>query len=140
MPTASPEVRKPWHDKRRLVHIAKEARDGIPNFFGWALVPNGDGAAMDYLLKRGYIDHRYTWYRPKASLLIAEPEKWTPTEKETSALRYLSEEWDQSYDLRGHRAILAEERKRVIDAMPMSQREVDSWLVRYTTMVRVFLQ
>lgn len=122
MPTASEEVRKPWHNKAVWVKLRadvdRKSLGAIVIFGNWALIPGcGDSAAEDYLRKRGYIEHRFMWYRPKKSLRVPtgmyEPD-WAPTKKEASALTYLCDEWDHSYDLRDHKEILKDERAKMV--------------------------
>jgi hypothetical protein len=119
MPTASDEVRKPWHNKRVWVKTERNVV-GIGRWnrllvflFGYARIPLGDRAAEMYLLSRGYREHRFMFYAPK--LEVHRLKKWKPTQKETSALRYLIDEWDYSYDLRKYPQVLMSERKKLVD-------------------------
>lgn len=119
MPTASEAVRKPWHNKLVWVKIGadvdRKSLGAVAIFFNWALMPLGDRAAEDYLLSAGYIEHRFMWYRPRWSMRKPVDPKWMPSEKEASALAYLCDEWDHSYDLRDYREVLKDERKRIVE-------------------------
>lgn len=146
MPTASDELRKLWHTKPVWVKLDGDnapirfnEQSGTWCFFGWTRLDSGDLAAERYLLKRGYIEHRFMWYRPKASIVL---EQWTPTEKEASALAYLCDEWDHSYDLREYPVILAAERATLIEYVlsqgePRRMRpEMDKALTKYAGLSR----
>lgn len=115
MPTASEQIRNPWHEKRVWMRVGKDVhRDsiGAPVIFGWAFVVNGDGAAARYLESRGFFQRQGMWYAPKR---VQSDVFWTPTEKEASALVYLCDEWDHSYDLRSHDAVLKSIRDDIAD-------------------------
>lgn len=122
MPTASEQVRKPWHQKRVWVklHYAV-SRKSIGAFCFWwfgqwyAYVEHGDIAAQEFLKSRGYRQLRGMWYAPK--LEVHRVPDWKPTPKESSALAYLCDEWDHSYDLRKYRDVLITKRNQIADAI-----------------------
>lgn len=143
MPTASEEVRKPWHNKPVWVKLApdvdRKSLGAILVVFNWALMPSlGDRAAEAYLIKRGFREHRFMWYRPKASHV----EGWNLTKKEASAIDYLVDEWDHSYDFREYPVVLKAERKALIehidkiDMRPDRLEAIDRALTKYAGLSR----
>lgn len=121
MPTASPEVRKPWHTKKVWVRLSGDRApirfnepSGTWAFFGWTRVDGMDMAAERFLRSRGYVEHRFMWYRPAYTHLIKD---WNADKKETSALWYLVDEWDHSFDLRPWSDVLKSERERFVNVI-----------------------
>lgn len=161
MPQASEELRKLWHDKRvwQKLHPSIDRKSiGAICLPGWgsymsyghkktglvwfAWVVNGDAAARLFLQRQGYREYRAMWYRPKFG---QHSDKWSATRKETTALCYLCDEWDESYDLRKPRIILDALRNEICEKIDKGMRagnrfEMDrliSFFKRYETLVRV---
>lgn len=144
MPTASDELRKAWPGKMRWVKVGLDvdikSLGAVASFGRWAwLREGGDMQAERYLREAGYVEHRFMWYRPKWSMRGGKQQNdWRATERESSALSYLCDEWDHSYDLRGYGVILAEERRNTINAIGAALvqgkiDEADKILIRYTS-------
>lgn len=116
MPTASEQVRKPWHYRKDWVKIGpdvdRKSLGAVAIIGNYALLPTMDGGALRYLERRGYVEHRGMIYAPKKK---AEIDAWRPSEKEASAIRYLVDEWDYSFDLRRHGDVLKTHRKTMSD-------------------------
>jgi len=127
MPQATEAVRKPWHDKQVWVRVKGYL---LPRVTG-----GGDYAAIRYLEKRGYVEHMGMIYAPKKK---AEIDDWRPNEKETSALRYLVDEWDYSFDLRRHSDVLKSTLTSTMDALgPAFNRvKIGHAMQMYATLVK----
>lgn len=107
MPTASEELRNEWHNKHVWIKLDpdldRKSLGATAIWFDWAWMPMGEVAASQFLRKQEYHSRRGVWYRPRWSNRFP---KWEPTKKEKSALAYLCEEWDESYDLRHYSKVI----------------------------------